>query len=239
MPLCSVIYLHAGDIVDPRAYCGRSVAYRSIGKHDESFADFTKAIECNPTYIQGLYGRGDENAQAMYYEMNYGIDSIDDYLIDSIVTGIEPAFAKVLYIKMDQSVGGRDDAALTESTKTKRVDSKEKVNYFSDNKLHPKVERVFNNIIVDCNKAININRKDPVAYYHRGSAYLAKKEGAKALSDFTKAIKLYPEWGRAYQERGQIYFLMGEKDKAEADFKKAIEYRGKGPPNRTWFRDPL
>lgn len=40
------------------AYANRGIAWYRQGKYDDSIADFTKAVELDPEYAFGYYGRG-------------------------------------------------------------------------------------------------------------------------------------------------------------------------------------
>ena len=61
------------------------------------------------------------------------------------------------------------------------------------------------------------------AYLHRGLAWHAKKEFAKAIVDFNMAIRLDSQDSLAYCHRGSAWAALSKFDKALADFNQAIQ----------------
>jgi len=66
------------------------------------------------------------------------------------------------------------------------------------------------------------NRQD--AYNNRGVAYLALKEYAAALADFSRSIELGPT-SEAYNNRGNIYFSQKQFKEAISDFGESIKLK--------------
>jgi len=84
--------------------------------------------------------------------------------------------------------------------------------------------------IAEFDKALEVNPKSALAYYHRGLAYSRKGVHEMAVSDYTRALAvdagvletrslLY----LVYYHRGVSYHKIGRLDLAIADFTKAIE----------------
>jgi tetratricopeptide (TPR) repeat protein len=71
-------------------------------------------------------------------------------------------------------------------------------------------------------EAINL-QPSAIAYVWRGSAWLAKKDFDKAITDLNKAVALGPRYAFAYSSRGYAWYAKKEYDKAFADYNKAIE----------------
>jgi tetratricopeptide (TPR) repeat protein len=69
---------------------------------------------------------------------------------------------------------------------------------------------------------IDANRQD--AYNNRGVAYLALKEYAAALADFSRSIELGPT-SEAYNNRGNIYFSQKQFKEAISDFGESIKLK--------------
>jgi len=61
-----------------------------------------------------------------------------------------------------------------------------------------------------------------LVYNHRGMAYFARGELARATSDFSKAISYNPENSRGYANRGLCYRIVKKYEKALSDFDTAI-----------------
>ncbi|HEX9630280.1 MAG TPA: tetratricopeptide repeat protein [Pyrinomonadaceae bacterium] len=74
-------------------------------------------------------------------------------------------------------------------------------------------------------RAIKIDANKQDAYNNRGVAYLALKEYAAALADFSRSIELGPT-SEAYNNRGNIYFSQKQFKEAISDFGESIKLKG-------------
>src|ERR1039458_8321361 len=77
--------------------------------------------------------------------------------------------------------------------------------------------------IANCSKAIEIDPKNEVAYYTRGSAKCGKGDWSGGIADYSKAIDLNPSLTIAYYARGGMKTLEGDYDGAIADYDKLID----------------
>lgn len=84
--------------------------------------------------------------------------------------------------------------------------------------------------IADYTAIIAKNPKDAVAYYFRGSAYLAKNAFALAVEDLSRAAELNPRYAAAFFNRGYAFYRLGESDKdmdlKSKDIDRALEDYG-------------
>jgi tetratricopeptide (TPR) repeat protein len=72
-------------------------------------------------------------------------------------------------------------------------------------------------------KALQVDSKDPLIFYHRGLAYVAQDDFAEALADFTEALKLNPKNPMAHYHRGIAHRLLGQHDHAIEDYTRALK----------------
>ena len=81
----------------------------------------------------------------------------------------------------------------------------------------------FKNVIVDFNKAIELDPEVAATYDYRGRAkyYLDDEKGA--IVDYNKAIELDPEVAATYDYRGRVKYYLEDYEGAIADYTKAIE----------------
>ena len=86
----------------------------------------------------------------------------------------------------------------------------------------------------DFNKAIEIDSKATLAYYHRANLAYQRTEYDKALEDYNTVIGNDPEFDWAYHVRGWIYYRRKDYDKALADYEKAIHLV---PTETVFYRD--
>lgn len=74
-----------------------------------------------------------------------------------------------------------------------------------------------------CTKIIELDPKDGMAYYNRGSLYSRMGMYEKALNDLNQTIELLPDYASAYNNRGLVHEKMEHYTEALADFDKATE----------------
>jgi tetratricopeptide (TPR) repeat protein len=72
-------------------------------------------------------------------------------------------------------------------------------------------------------KALQVDPKDPLIFYHRGLAYVAQDDFAEALADFTEALKINPKNPMAHYHRGIAHRLLGQHDQAIEDYTRALK----------------
>lgn len=84
--------------------------------------------------------------------------------------------------------------------------------------------------IVDYNKAIELNPKEPTVYFSRALAFYNNKNFAPAIADFDKVIELAPTESAAYFKRGNALEKTGSFEKALGDYKKAVELDAENEP---------
>jgi tetratricopeptide (TPR) repeat protein len=78
------------------------------------------------------------------------------------------------------------------------------------------------NAIAACDRWINREPENPVAYFNRGEIYQSKDDYDRAIIDFNKAIQLNWTYALVYDRRGSTYFRKGQYDRAMADFEHEI-----------------
>ena len=91
-------------------------------------------------------------------------------------------------------------------------------------------EDEYDEAIDSLSKAIELEPKDPDAYFFRGISYYLKEESYGAIADFDKALELIPNGtvtditnADIYAMRGSSYGLKEDYDTAIVDLEKAIE----------------
>ncbi len=77
--------------------------------------------------------------------------------------------------------------------------------------------------LADCNKAIETDGKNAVAFQTRGMIEKDGGQGDKALADFDKAIELDAKNRAIFSDRGDLELAKGEADKALADYDRLVE----------------
>lgn len=77
--------------------------------------------------------------------------------------------------------------------------------------------------IADFDKSIELDAKEPYAYYFRGESYASLNKYDKAIEDYTTAIKMQPNFVLAYYMRGLSSFSQKNNDNALTDLSKVLE----------------
>lgn len=88
----------------------------------------------------------------------------------------------------------------------------------------------FDAAINDYSRAIELNPKEPTAFFSRAMAFLNKKNYRPAIADFDKVIELEPTESMAFFNRGVAYEKIAEFEKAAADMRKALELDAENEP---------
>ena len=81
----------------------------------------------------------------------------------------------------------------------------------------------YNDVIVDLNKAIELNPKFGFAYYNRANVKCMLKDYTGAIADYTKSIETGPETPEAYYNRGLTLIYLQDTEKGCLDMGKAGE----------------
>ena len=81
----------------------------------------------------------------------------------------------------------------------------------------------YDKAIADYTKAIQINPRATIAYYHRGLDWVQKGNYDNAIADFTKTIEIDPVHVLAYHNRGTAWYYKGDYDRTCSDLQKSCE----------------
>lgn len=78
--------------------------------------------------------------------------------------------------------------------------------------------------VLDLNKALEIDPRDPNVYLSRGYAYAWQRNHQQALADYNQAISLNPAFAEAYANRAVLYAdSLNQPQTALPDIEKALE----------------
>ena len=71
-------------------------------------------------------------------------------------------------------------------------------------------------------RAIELNSRDAIAYFSRGTVYRSLKQYKQAIENFDRAISLAPDFVHAYYIRGNVYSDLKQCERAIEDYNRAI-----------------
>jgi len=86
-------------------------------------------------------------------------------------------------------------------------------------------KQVFEKIIADCTRIIQLNKADDFTYNVRGLSYYELGNLSQAIADLTESIKMQPQNADLYVQRGEVYFFNDNYDLAVKDMKEAHSLR--------------
>ncbi len=166
------VYNH--DLALP--YFGRGLAYEGLGKNDEAFSDYEKAISIDPKYSDALCQRG---------VMNIAKGIKDKGCLDLKKAGTAgSAKAKELFDKNACS----DIAQAFITAGDSKFDSKD-----------------YAGALADYTSAVQLNKDSFDAFLKRGKCNVQLKKYAKAISDYDKALKIKQDTVQVLYLRGLAY----------------------------------
>lgn len=88
--------------------------------------------------------------------------------------------------------------------------------------------------VADFDRAIELDAKATLAYYHRANVAYGKGRYDQALADYNAVIEQDPGFDWAYHVRGWIYYRRQDYDRALADYQTAIKLV---PTETVFYRD--
>jgi tetratricopeptide (TPR) repeat protein len=84
-------------------------------------------------------------------------------------------------------------------------------------------QRAYENAVVDCDKAIELEARNPLALLTRGMAYRLLEKWREAIESYNEALSLNSEIGEVYFRRALVWFQLNELQIAQKDLNDAIQ----------------
>lgn len=239
------------DQDDAEFWSDRGFCRRRLGRYDDSFDDFDRAVRLDPKNASYMSFRGD----AHYYCRRY-IDAINDY---TKVTEMLPGYSVVYNDRGDAHLALGDlELALQDYTKAIEVGPNPAAYFYRDRAdVLIKLGRL-EQAASDLRGAAKIQadpKDDAVDWNNLGSKYHANSQFREAIQCYAEAIRLNPDdiiygnqattfsslnmWAQAVESygkaidlnetraelrngRGVAYYRMAQWDEAIADFSDAV-----------------
>jgi tetratricopeptide (TPR) repeat protein len=201
------------------AHGERGNTHHDKGEYDRAIADYTRAIELNPTDAVVYNNRG-----IAFRAKGDNDSAIADY---TKVVELKPRDA-VAYNNRGIAfrVKGDNDSAIADHSKAIDIDP-ELATAYNNRGIAFRAKGDNDGAIADHTKAIDIDPELVSAHYNRALAYRAKGNNDRAIEDATTTIEINPRHAGAYFNRGLAHAAKGNHDRAIADYSKAIEINPK------------
>ncbi len=209
------------ELKDPEtlvdAYNNRGYIYNEfLKKYPEAIADFTRAIQIDPSYIRAYYNRA-----LAYDRSNQSKEALADY---SKTIQLDAQYVDaynnrgIVYLQTKQF-----ELALADFNKAVALNPKYALGYYNLGLTYA-TQKKFDEALDHYSRAIQINPEYAQAYHNRGYIYNdIRKDYAKALADFNKAIELRPGYLNAFYNRGLTHYNQRKYEGAVADFAEVLK----------------
>ncbi|MBV8175419.1 MAG: tetratricopeptide repeat protein [Verrucomicrobia bacterium] len=189
------------------------------GQVDEALAQFRKALEINPHYVEAR-----SNLGAALFQKGQVDEAVAQY---ERVLEINPNHAPASYnLGLALFQKGRVDGAITQYKKAVKINP-----YYPEahNTLGHALlqEGQVDEALAQFQRALDINPNYVEARYNLGNALFQKGRSDEAIDQFQKALEINPNYVNAYSNLGVVLFEKGRLDEAVAQYKKAVEIDSK------------
>ena len=185
-------------------YNNRGIAYGEQGKTDSASADYSAAININPSFPDAYNNRG-----FCYAMLGKTGLAIVDY---NKAIALRPAYSSAYFNRgLAYEVIGKPDSAIADYT-TAINQSPDFATAYSRRGLTYASLRKFDNAIADYTAAIATDSHFATAYNNRGLAYEDLGKFEMAIADYDMAIGLNPQYAEAFYNQGRAYARQGKFD---------------------------
>ncbi len=181
----------------------------------EAIANYTKAIELKPDYLNAYINRGIARDQLKLHA-----DAISDY--DTVIRLNPDDLIAHNNRGISKANLGRYDDAIKDYDKVIQIDDKFLAAYGNRGRAKTALGQ-FSDALSDYNTVLRLRPDDIIVFYNRGDLYYKMKKYEDAISDFSKAILLKPGYIMAYYGRGLTKEAMERNIEAKLDFQSALE----------------
>jgi len=195
------------DSSNADAYFGRALDFMVLQDLSEAVTDFTKAVDLRPDFILAYFDRAIARFKLVQIENSEGNASRND--AQSFSMNIQPRANK-----SSQTVNSNPYTQTTTTDSNNALTTTDK-----DNRR----ALIYDQIIQDYDKVIQINPDFVFAYYNRANIRCNQKAYREALADYTEAINRNPQFAEAYYNRGLTRLSLGYTADGIADLSKAGE----------------
>jgi tetratricopeptide (TPR) repeat protein/S1-C subfamily serine protease len=184
------------------AYVLRGSAYKELKNYPKAIADYSKVISLDPDNTMG---------ETTYFNRGVAYDKLKDYQSAS------KDFTKAIEICNKDEL----DTCTKDQPTIAQLHLERSVNYFN--------LKQYSKALVDLNKVILFEPKNPDAYYWRSANHYNLKLYAQALADANKSISLEPKNPDTYFVRAKVYYFFKDTKKAQENWQIAAKlYKQQG-----------
>ena len=206
---------------EARAFYDRGLLLLRVNEPDRALADFTKAVESDPTYYEALMEQG----KVFFSKEEY---SKAEEAFNKVLR-LRPAHALAYaWIGRSLAATGKADSALVKLDRAIELDPTqiEPILYQAETRFQI---GQLDNALRDIDNLLARITPTAEAFFMRGKIQMARGQIYMAVADLDRAIRLNPSLADAYVARGEIKVRLKNIPGATADFDDAIRLRSQDP----------
>ncbi|MCW6110084.1 tetratricopeptide repeat protein [Clostridium sporogenes] len=237
------------DKNNEKAYMGKGLAYKILGKNKEAVKYYDKAIELNPDYKNTYNNKGNAlHELGKYDEAIECYDKAIELNPEYVFAYNNKGNALQQLGKYDEAIEYYDKAIELNPEYGNAYNNKgdalqklgkydEAIEYYDKAiELNPDCGSVYNNkgnallrlekydeAIECCDKAIELNPDSAFAYNNKGNTLLRLEKYDEAIEYYDKAIELNPNYGNFYNNKRNALEALGQNEEAEVCYQKYNE----------------
>ena len=204
----------ANQTISAETYFRRGYACYDLGLYDLAIANYDKAIQLKPDYVNAYYNRGNVKGKLGQY-----FAAISDY--DKAIQ-LKPTLAEAYNNRgVAKADLGQYFAAISDYDKAIQLKPDYADAYNTRGIAKTRLGQHFA-AIRDFDKTIQLEPDDADAYYNRGNVKGKLSQYFAAISDYDKAIQLKPDHANAYLNRGVAKTSLNRTEEAKQDLRTAL-----------------
>jgi tetratricopeptide (TPR) repeat protein/V8-like Glu-specific endopeptidase len=212
-----------------------AVIYTSLKEYPQALAIYDRAIVSDPKNPRNYLNRGSLLAKINRYPA-----ALADYNRAISIAPDNAAYyasRSSIYEKLNRKPEVLADISRQIEILTRSDDSKSLASAYSNRALKYFIAGNYAPALIDCNRAIDLNRTYSFAYHLRAGIYSRVGNNLVAIANETKYIELLeaeinPNFENAaifylipaYAERGNYYQAIGKVAEAQADWQKSLKF---------------
>jgi tetratricopeptide (TPR) repeat protein len=209
--------------------------YKGLAEYTQALAIYDRSITSDPKNPRNYFNRGNLLAKINRYPA-----ALSDYNRAISIAPNDAAYyasRSSIYEKLNREPESLADLSRQIDILTRSNDAKSLASAYTSRSLKYFIAGNYAPALIDCNRAIDLNRTYGIAYHLRAGIYSRVGNNLVAIANETKYIELLeaevnPNFENAaifylipaYAERGKYYQAIGKTAEAQADWQKSLKF---------------
>lgn len=205
-----------------------TIAYAPPEAYDGKISSAWDIWSLGVVTYESLTGKLPFEGDSLFQLMQQVINSTPDYIFISdywreIIKGCLVKDNKRRFSSQDLENKLQEKVDIKHHSFFNSIDNEKEVDLLLQNLESLINSKQYQESVILCNQAIQLNPNYSPAYVERGNIFFLLQEYEKAIKDLNLAIRLDPHFAFPYYSRGLVYCSLQENDKAIKDLNQAIK----------------